>query len=203
MNTPPVSLACERNKAPILDVLRDEFANRREVLEIGSGTGQHAVYFAANLPHLTWQPSDLPENHPAIRAWMAAEGTQNLRAPIELDVTHPVASGLVAPDAVFSANTAHIMSLDAVRSMFSLVGGLLPKDGVFCLYGPFNFAGRYSSDSNAEFDASLRARDPAMGVRHIEQLDRYAADAGLARVRVYAMPANNHLAVWVRTAGDH
>jgi cyclopropane fatty-acyl-phospholipid synthase-like methyltransferase len=200
MKTPPASLASERNKGPILEVLRKEFAGRRQVLEIGSGTGQHAVYFAANLPHLTWQPSDLAENHAAIRAWIAAAGTPNLCAPVELDVARPGAPAIAAPDAVFSANTAHIMSLETVQCMFALVGQLLPQDGIFCLYGPFNFQGRYSSDSNADFDASLRARDRSMGVRDIEELDRYAADAGLARVRLYAMPANNHLAVWLKTA---
>ncbi len=198
MKTPPGSLASERNKAPILEVLRDEFAHRRQVLEIGSGTGQHAVYFAANLPHLVWQPSDLAENHPAITAWLEAEGPPNLSGLVELDVARPETSAVVPPDAVFSANTAHIMSLETVRCMFALVGRLLPQGGVFCLYGPFNFDGRFSSDSNADFDASLRARDPSMGVRDIEELDRFAADAGLARARLYAMPANNHLAVWLK-----
>lgn len=200
MKTPPASLASERNKRPILEVLRKEFADRRQVLEIGSGTGQHAAYFAAQLPHLHWQPSDLAENHAAIRAWMQAAGTPNLLAPVELDVARPGTPAIAAPDAVFSANTAHIMSPATVRDMFALVGRLLPKDGVFCLYGPFNFEGRYSSESNAEFDASLRARDPAMGVRDIEELDFYATEAGLARVRLYAMPANNHLVVWHKIA---
>lgn len=199
MKTPPASLASERNKAPILEVLRDEFADRRQVLEIGSGTGQHAAWFAANLPHLVWQPSDLAGNHPAIRAWLEAEGTANLSEPVELDVVRPDISAIVPPDAVFSANTAHIMSLETVRCMFALVGRLLPRGGVFCLYGPFNFDGRFSSESNADFDASLRARNPTMGVRDIEELDRFAAHAGLARVRLYAMPANNHLAVWLKS----
>lgn len=191
----PTSPAAERNRQPILDVLADEFKDRSNVLEIGSGTGEHAVFFAAAMPHLTWHTSDLPENHGGIRAWLDRANPGNAEPPLALDVMTFEPEGL-AVDAVFSANTAHIMSLDAVGCMFRLVGRLLPPDGIFCLYGPFNFAGRFTSESNAAFDASLRQRDPSMGIRDLARLDDFATGAGLSRVRLYAMPANNHLAVW-------
>jgi hypothetical protein len=191
----PTSPASERNKQPILDVLRDEFEDRTRVLEIGSGTAQHAVFFAAAMPHLIWQTSDLVENCGSILARLGRSNPGNVRPPLALDVETFEPEGLEA-DAVFSANTAHIMSLDAVRCMFALAGRLLPDGGVFCLYGPFNFEGRFSSDSNAAFDASLRRQDPSMGIRELADLDRFAERVSLSRIRLYAMPANNHLAVW-------
>lgn len=195
--TLPTSPASERNRQPILEVLREEFRDRSSVLEIGSGTGQHAVFFAAALPHLSWQTSDLPEQHDGIRAWLEHAGIENVKPPLVLDV-ETVDLPERRYDAVFSANTAHIMDIDAVRCMFALAGRVLPEDGVFCLYGPFRFEGRFSSPSNAGFDESLRRRDPSMGVRDLAGLDAFAAAAGLVRVRLYAMPANNHIAVWVK-----
>lgn len=200
MSALPNAVACERNKGPILEVLQREFGDRRSVLEIGSGTGQHAVHFARGLPQVVWQTSDLPANHPGITAWLEHAGLENTRAPLDLDVEHADHDLLseMRFDAVFSANTAHIMRIEAVAEMFRLAGSLLPPGGVFCLYGPFSFDGEYSSESNAEFDASLRQRDPAMGIRDIGSLDEFAEPAGLVRVRLYAMPANNHVAVWSR-----
>lgn len=205
MTTLPSSLACERNKGPILEVLKQEFADSSSVLEIGSGTGQHAVHFARELPHVVWQTSDLPENHPGIIAWLDHAGLSNARPPLDLDVEHVDVEHMgrdelsaMRFDAMFSANTAHIMRIEAVAAMFRLAGVVLPAGGVFCLYGPFNFDGEFSSDSNAEFDASLRQRDRTMGIRDIGELDELAASVGLARVRLYAMPANNHVAVWVK-----
>ena len=198
MTALPHAPACERNRRPILEVLEKELADSRCVLEIGSGTGEHAVHFARALPHVTWQTSDLPENHPGIRAWLAHAGLPNTRPPLDLDVGAVGRDKLSAMcfDSVFSANTAHIMSIRAVADMFSLAGRLLPAGGIFCLYGPFNFDGDYSSQSNAAFDASLRRRDPEMGIRDLAELDRFAGEAGMQRVRLYAMPANNYIAVW-------
>jgi cyclopropane fatty-acyl-phospholipid synthase-like methyltransferase len=195
----PSAPACERNREPILEVLREEFRDRSHVLEIGSGTGQHAVYFGAALPRLRWQTSDRPDNHEGIHAWLEHAALENVLPPLSLDVASFDPGGL-SFDAVFSANTAHIMGIDAVRCMFALAGKVLEEGGLFCLYGPFNFDGRFSSDSNATFDASLKQRDRAMGIRDIEQLDRFAATAGLSRVRLYAMPANNNVAVWQKEA---
>jgi cyclopropane fatty-acyl-phospholipid synthase-like methyltransferase len=194
------SPASERNKRPILEVLREEFRDVRHVLEIGSGTGQHSVFLASELPRLTWQTSDLAENHEAIRARLARGDHPRVKPPFVLDVeTFELPDDRTADvDGVFSANTAHIMSMRGVQRMFALVGEILPIGGAFCLYGPFNFDGEFSSDSNARFDASLRQRKSTMGIRDIADLDRFAEDAGLVRARLYAMPAMNYIAVWQR-----
>jgi cyclopropane fatty-acyl-phospholipid synthase-like methyltransferase len=192
------SPASERNKNPILEVLREEFRDARHILEIGSGTGQHAVFLASELPHLTWQTSDLAENHEAICARLARGDHPCIKPPLLLDVeTFELPDDRTADiDGVFSANTAHIMGIRGVQRMFALVGEILPIGGTFCLYGPFNFDGEFSSDSNARFDASLRRRKSTMGIRDIADLDRFAEDAGMVRTRLYAMPAMNYIAVW-------
>lgn len=187
------SEACERNREPILQVLKRVFADRRRVLEIGAGTGQHAVYFAANLQHLVWQPSDVADNLPSIRAWAADADAPNLAPAIELDVDRPFPP--VDADAAFSANTCHIMSWRQVERMFAGVGSLLPPGGVFALYGPFHHGGAPTSPSNAAFDASLRRRDPRSGVRDIEAITALAARHRMALAEDNAMPANNRLLV--------
>jgi cyclopropane fatty-acyl-phospholipid synthase-like methyltransferase len=194
-----LSEACERNKGPILAVLREELAASTRVLEVGSGTGQHAVHFAAALPRLLWQPSELPENLAPLAERIRLEGSANLRAPIALDVRDdpwPVA----AVDAVFSANTLHIMAWSGVREFFRGAGAVLVPAGVLCVYGPFRFGGRHTSDSNAAFDQYLRQRDPASGVRDFEALDKEAQAHGLQFAANHAMPANNRTLVWRRAA---
>ena len=193
----PFAEYAERNGGPILDVLAGEFAASTRILEIGSGTGQHAARFAAAMPHLTWQTSDLAENHPGITAWVNDANLDNLLAPLHLDVLTAEQSA-AAYDGVFSANTAHIMSFDAVTRMFALVGEGLMDRGVFCLYGPFRQGGEFNTESNARFDQTLRSRDPEMGIRDLEDLDALAAENGMQRQRLFAMPANNHIAVWQR-----
>jgi SAM-dependent methyltransferase len=187
---------CERNREPILAVLKRVFADRREVLEIGSGTGQHAAYFAPALPHLVWQPSDVAENLPSVNAWAAEAGAASLAPPLELDVDRPFPR--VAADGVFSANTCHIMSWPQVERMFAAVGSLLPQGGVFALYGPFNYGGKPTSPSNAAFDASLRLRDPQSGLRDAEAITALAARHGMTLDEDNAMPANNRLLVFRR-----
>lgn len=182
----PFSAACERNREPILAVLTRVFADRRRVLEIGSGTGQHAAYFAPALSHLEWQASDVAEHLSGIRMW----GVE----PIELDVDQPWPA--VDADAAFSANTAHIMSWAQVQRMFEQLGRLLPAGGLFALYGPFHYGGVPTSDSNARFDAMLRARDAASGVRNFEDIQSLAQRCGLALLEDNAMPANNRLLVF-------
>jgi cyclopropane fatty-acyl-phospholipid synthase-like methyltransferase len=199
MNPKPFAAATERNSLPILEVIRSEFEHASTVLEIGSGTGQHAVSFGNALNHLFWQTSELIENHAGIHAWLDEEGLPNVRKPIELDVM----TADVSPqdyDAVFSANTAHIMSYDAVEKMFSLVGKTLRENGIFCLYGPFRQGGEFNTQSNADFDRSLRERNPEMGIRDLEALDKLGESGGMVRERLYAMPANNSLAVWRKRA---
>jgi len=191
----PIAPSGLRNSGPILGVLRHEFADSAAVLEIGSGTGQHAVEFAANLPDLTWQTSDLDETHDGIRAHIESAAITNVMAPILLDVRSanlPAA----AYDAVFTCNTAHIMSFAAVENMIRLVGTTLRINGVFACYGPFKQGGDFSTESNANFDQWLRRRDPESGIRNLEDLDTLAMHAGLQQCRVYAMPANNLLVVW-------
>jgi cyclopropane fatty-acyl-phospholipid synthase-like methyltransferase len=147
------------------------------------------------MPWLTWQTSDLAENLQGISSWIDDSGLPNVRQPILLDVDRPDSNG-GDYDAVFSANTAHIMSTQAVRCMFDIVGRLLPPGGLFCLYGPFNQNGRFTSASNERFDQSLRRQNPAMGIRDLEELDDMARQSALRRRRLYAMPANNSLVVW-------
>ncbi len=193
----PFSQACENNKAAILECLQEHFSSTRRVLEIASGSGQHAVHFAAGLPHLEWQTSDLAVNHGGIQAWVDDAGLANLHPPLCLDVRE-VPWQISDIDAVFSANCAHIMHWPVVCDMFKGVSKLLPCGGVFALYGPFNYAGTFTSPSNAAFDAGLKARDPAMGIRDYEALAALAEAGALVPIADHAMPANNRLTVWQR-----
>ena len=194
MNTKPFSQACENNKEPILTILKRAFASSTVVLEIGSGTGQHAVHFAHALPHLIWQPSDRPENLPGIALWREDAPSENLRAAIELDIDNP--QQWPKFDAAFSANTAHIMSWQTAQKMINEVGKRLPKNGLFALYGPFNYQGKYTSDSNRQFDEWLKARDPEQGIRDFEAVVDVALNAGLKLIEDNPMPANNRLLLW-------
>jgi cyclopropane fatty-acyl-phospholipid synthase-like methyltransferase len=192
-----LSEACERNKGPILRVLTEAFAQSRVVLEIGSGTGQHAVHFATHLPHLCWQPSDTGEYLAGLREHLALAGPANLRAAIELDVRRkPWPHDRV--DALFTANTLHIMGWSAVEAFFGGVGMVLSAGGTLCVYGPFRYDGRYTSSSNADFDRFLQARDPDSGIRAFEAVDALAKKEGLELVADHSMPANNQLLVWRR-----
>lgn len=190
----PYAAACDENKEPILAVLREAFAAPGTVLEIGSGTGQHAVHFGAALAHLTWQTSDVPAAHAGIRAWLE-DATPNVLPPLALDVLDtrwPIAKA----EYVFSANTAHIMSFCGVEAMFAGVGNILASGGVFALYGPFNYGGRYTSESNMRFDQWLRTRDPASGVRDVDDLRTLARDAGMTLWKDVEMPVNNRTLLW-------
>lgn len=193
----PYCQAAENNKEPILAVLRDAFADVRRVLEIASGTGQHAAHFAAALPRLTWQPSDLPPNLPGIEARRRAGGTANLLAPIELDVGRfpwPE-SGF---DGLFAANCLHIVSWPLVTDFFRGAGEVLGAGGTLCVYGPFKYGGAFTTGSNARFDAWLKGNDPASGIRDFEAVDALAREQGLRLAADHAMPANNQLLVWRR-----
>jgi hypothetical protein len=193
----PFSDACERNKGPILEVLRACFADRLEVLEIGSGTGQHAVYFAAQLPHLVWHPTERLGFLPDLGARVQAEGGHNLRPPTVLDVRQPVWP-LRSVDAMFTANTLHIMSWSEVASMFQGIGHTLAPSGLYCVYGPFRYDGRYTSPSNREFDRMLQERDPRSGMRDIQDVAKLAAEVGLKLAADHDLPAFNRLLVFVK-----
>ena len=195
MAAKPNAPSAERNKEAILEVLIDELRDRKTILEIGSGTGQHAIFFASEMPWLSWQTSDRIENHDGITAWLDDAKLDNVHAPLQLHVLEPVQFSDKF-DAVFSANTAHIMSIAAVQCMFRIVSERLNDGGKFCLYGPFNQNGNFSSDSNRDFDMNLKSQDPVMGIRDLEKLDEFAAANGMRRESLYAMPANNMIAVW-------
>lgn len=197
MSEKPFSAACERNRDPILAVLRTHFADRQRVLEIGSGSGQHAVYFAAAMPQLIWQTSDRAENLPGIELWLAEAALANTPAPLAVDVAD--ATWPDEPyDAVFSANTLHIMSWTQVQALFAALPGATAAAAKLAIYGPFNYGGKYTSPSNAEFDASLKARAPQMGIREFAAVDALAHAAGFGLIDDVAMPANNRILVWQR-----
>ncbi len=196
----PYAESCEQNRVPIQAVLEAVFTDRKHVLEIASGTGQHAVYFGAALPHLIWQTSELPVNHAGIQAWLDEAGLTNVLPPVALDVNDadwPVEQQF---DAIFNANTVHIVAWQAVERMFAGIGRVLAPGGILCLYGPFNYGGQFTSESNARFDVWLKGRDPASGVRDFEAIDQLAAAQGLTLLQDIAMPANNRSLVWQRTA---
>lgn len=191
----PYAESCDQNREPILTIIKHEFAASREVLEIGSGTGQHAIYFAQQLPHLIWHTSDCLEYHDGIRLWLDEVSLPNTQGPYALDVNQDNWP-LNSVDAVFSANTCHIMDWPSVINMFKGIGRILEKNGIVCLYGPFNYNGEYTTDSNRRFDVWLKQRDPHSGVRDFADLDRLARDNQLAFRRDHAMPANNRILVW-------
>ncbi|MFO7604245.1 MAG: DUF938 domain-containing protein [Gammaproteobacteria bacterium] len=194
----PYAESAEQNKAAILAILREELAAATTVLEIGSGTGQHAVFFARQLPHLQWYSSEQAEYLPGIRLWLEEAGLANLHGPLSLDVNDPQWP-LDSVDAIFSANTAHIMSEASALCMLSGAAQRLRPSGRFCLYGPFMYDGQHTSESNVQFDAWLRARDPQSGVRDVTRLAGHAASVGLQLVRDHAMPANNRILVWEKS----
>jgi len=198
----PFSPACERNRAPILEVLRAQFEQRRQVLEIGSGTGQHAVHFAAAMPWLRWQTSERAEQLPGIAAWLDEAALSNTPAPLAFDVTHAAWPASTATDgrfdAVFTANTLHIMGWPEVEACFAGLDRALADDATLVVYGPFNVGGTSTSDSNRDFDGWLKARDPRSGLRDLEAVDALASRIGLRLQDDVAMPAHNRCLVWRR-----
>lgn len=193
----PFSAACDRNRGSIADRLAEWLPARGAVLEIGSGTGQHAVYFGERFRGIRWQTSDVVENHAGIRAWLEPAQLANVLEPLELDVLQ--SDWPVGPfDGVFTANTAHIMPIEAVEQTFRGAGRVLATGGFLFLYGPMNRNGEFTSVSNRTFDAELRARDARMGLRDDRVLIEFARAAGLELAADYAMPANNRSLVFKR-----
>lgn len=190
----PFSAACERNREPILAVLRPLLADCRTLLEVGSGTGQHAVHFAAALPHLRWQASDRTGNLAGIQAWLDEAGLANTPPPLALDV-----AGAWPPlraDAVFTANTLHIMAWREVEALFAALPAVLSGPRRLLVYGPFRVDGEPTAASNLAFDADLRALAPHMGLRRLADVDALAARAGLVRRARHDLPANNLCLCW-------
>jgi len=197
MNEKPHAPATERNRDPILQVLQSVFADRKHVLEIGSGTGQHAVHFAAALPWLTWHCSDRAENLDGIRAWLDEAALPNTPAPLRLDVARDPWPARRF-DAAFTANTLHIMAWPEVEALFRGLAAALEPDAVLVVYGPFRIGGRHTSDSNQAFDDDLKARAAHMGVRELEAVDALARVIGFGPVEDHTLPANNRCLVWRR-----
>lgn len=194
----PYAESCDINQGPILEVLREVFADSRHVLELASGTGQHAVHFARALPHLNWQTSELPENHAGIQMWLDEAQLPNVLPPVHLDANDecwPVG----CYDAIFNANTVHILSWPEVEKLFAGIGRVLDKGGILCLYGPFNYGGKFTSESNARFDDWLKSRNPKSGVRDYEALNALAEAQGMKLLHDFEMPINNRTLVWQRT----
>jgi cyclopropane fatty-acyl-phospholipid synthase-like methyltransferase len=193
----PYSESCEKNQVPILEALQEIFVNQQHVLEIASGTGQHAVYFGRALPHLTWQTSELAQNHAGILAWLNEVQLPNVLPPVAIDVNDD-RWPIEIVDTVFNANTVHIISWSEVERMFAGIARILSTGGILCLYGPYNYKGKFTSESNAHFDAWLKSRNKNSGVRDFETINRLAETYGLFLLRDIAMPSNNRTLVWQR-----
>lgn len=211
MTGKPYSESCERNSAPILQVLQQHLGQARTVLEIGSGTGQHAVHFAAAMPWLRWQASDHRDYLPGIRRWLDEAALPNTPTPLELQAVIgqglqplpplPVQDGVAGFDAVFTANTLHIMGWEQVQALFAGLPALMSPDALFIAYGPFNYNGAFTSDSNQHFDGWLKARDPRSRIRDFEAVDALARAQQLELQEDVAMPTNNRCLVWRRMRG--
>jgi hypothetical protein len=191
----PYADSSEQNKQPILEVLQSQFAHSKHVLEIGSGTGQHGAWLPAFMPHLSWQCSELAENLAGIQLWLDEAGLSNTPPAIELNINQTGWPSLII-DAVFSANTFHIVSWPEVKKCFAGIGNLLPATGKFALYGPFIYGGKHTSQSNIQFDQWLKARDPKSGVRDVDDLNHLAGEQNMALIDDIEMPVNNHILVW-------
>ncbi len=192
----PFSQAADNNKGPILEVLRDRFTAPGELLEIGAGTGQHAVWLAPRFPHIGWTPSEQPDYLDALLPRLAAEPADNLRPALGLSVQDEAAWPDGPFDYFLTVNTFHIMALDQVVDCIHRACRRLAPGGRFAVYGPFRYGGQPTTDSNRRFDESLRDRDPAMGLRDQEWVVARFADHGLALLGDHAMPANNRVLVF-------
>jgi cyclopropane fatty-acyl-phospholipid synthase-like methyltransferase len=196
----PFSQACENNRQPILEVLGDEFRQQKSVLEIGSGTGQHAMYLSQHLPHLLWQTSDLSENIQGINQWINEDRLANVQRPLPLDIAKdwPNKGLLKHFDGIFTANTCHIMPWATVKIF---IKGLKKcRSGTrLAIYGPFKYQQQFTSDSNQNFDQWLKQQDPERGIRDFEAVDQRLQKSGFELIKDYPMPANNQLLVWHKT----
>jgi hypothetical protein len=192
----PHAPSCDRNQGPILEVLLKHFSDVKQVLEVGSGTGQHAVHFGAAMPWLTWQTADMAENLPGIRLWLDDAKLPNVLAPVELAASGPWPPGPY--DAVFSANTLHIMGWPEVQKLFAGLDRVMARKALLAVYGPFNYGGRFTSESNAQFDVWLKERSPASGIRDFEAVNALASSIGLTLLADYEMPSNNRTLLWSR-----
>lgn len=191
----PFAESCAQNQKVILDVLKTLLTDAGTVLEIGSGTGQHAVFFTEHMSHLYWQPSDLADQHAGMQMWLNEVEHQRIKSPLEIDVDNgpwPVEN----IDYVYTANTTHIISSSQAENMLKHVADCLKPGGLFLQYGPFNYNGNYTSESNARFDVWLKQRDPNSCIKHFETLQEQANENGMSLFNDIEMPANNRILVW-------
>ena len=195
----PFSPACARNSEPIATVLVPLLRATQSLLEIGSGTGQHAVFLGARMGHQVWQPSDVTENLAGIRQWVDDAALPNVLPPVRLDVDQALWP-VERTGAVFTANTLHIISWPSTQNLFKGVSRILDAYGLFCAYGPFRYDAAHTSESNATFDAALRARDPHSGIRDFEEVNELAQANCMSLQNDFPMPANNRLLVFRKQA---
>ena len=190
----------DRNKEPVFNVISDILLQTGQVLEIGSGTGQHALFFAEKMPHLHWHPSDCGEYLVGLRTRFKMNPVANVAAPVELDVRNLPwnLGGLKSVETIYTANTLHIMGLDAVECFFAGAGQVLEQGGHLIVYGPFKYRGDYTTPSNADFDIWLKNRDRRSGIRDFEAVDALAQNIGLSLRADQDMPANNQCLIWQR-----
>lgn len=193
----PFSQACENNQQPILNVIKRYMVKPGTTLEIGSGTGQHAVFMAGHLPHILWQPTDVAPHLPGIETWRTDAALPNVLQPVELDINEPNTAFFLVPY-LFSANTLHIMAWHTVERLFQYIPHWLQPDGYAFFYGPFNYQGRFTSESNARFDQWLKSQAPHQGIRDIEAITALAESAGLTLIEDCEMPSNNRTLIWQR-----
>ncbi len=194
----PYSAACDRNKEPILEVLEKHILpTDRRLLEVGSGTGQHAVFLSPFFPQVEWYPTDLTENLPKINMWLKEANNPNIQKPVRLDVSKDDFPKLKF-DVVFTANTLHIMSWKNCKSFMKLLGNRLREDSRAFFYGPFKYNGEFTSESNAEFDSGLKLKNPESGIRAFEDVNNNMIKNGFELVQDYEMPANNRMLVYNR-----
>jgi hypothetical protein len=197
----PFAESCEQNKQPILGALKEIFNEQGTLLEIGSGTGQHAVYFSEHLPHLLWQPTEMEDQIAGMKLWLQDAQHNRIKKPDVLNVdseSWPYSE----MDYVFTANTTHIVSWPCVQSMFKGIAKVLKQGGLFAQYGPFNYDGEFTSESNKSFDQWLKGRDPASGIRNFEDLALLAKENNMVLYSDYEMPANNRILVWQKRTSE-
>ena len=190
----PVSQPCLRNQEAIAEVLEQELSGLSLVLEIGSGTGQHAAFMTQRMPELAWQPSDLLDAIPGINAWRQESARDNFLPPLVLDVTQDLWP-VKQVDAVFSSNVLHFVGWHKVRAMFAGIGRVLKENGLAIFYGPFNYHGEYTSSGNRSLDEWLKERDPESGIKDFEQIVLAGRKEKLRLLKDIAMPANNRILV--------
>jgi len=197
----PFSGACERNKDVILDVISPYLNKAKTVLEIGSGTAQHAIYFAQNAPHIVWQTSDQKEYLEGINAQLQNTNIDNVQRPYELDVNQTQwIENQLRFDLIYTANTFHIMRWSDVCAFFNGLNSAVNKNAVLVVYGPFKYNGNFTSASNQVFDQTLRSRECGSAIRNFEAVDELAKEQGFELIKDHPMPANNQCLIWKREA---